>query len=77
MSDAPGSVEAAAFNGAAVTFMNEVPQPMASCWAAGAYVLLSGWVELLAKLANIAIVSWRHELHVGRDPPGSCWPMGR
>jgi hypothetical protein len=42
---------AAPFSGAAVMFTNFDPQDMESCCAAVVYVLLSGCVALLAKLA--------------------------
>lgn len=62
---------AAPLSGAAVILTNFDPQDMDSCCAADVYVLLSGCVELLAKFAKIAIESCRHELQVGREPPGS------
>lgn len=77
MSDTLEAGVAAPLSGAAVTFTNFDPQDMESCCAAEVYVLLSGCVALLEKVANIAMVSCRHELQVGREPPGSSWPMGR
>lgn len=77
VSDALAVGAAAPFRGAAVMFTNFDPHEIESCWAAVVYVLLSGCVALLAKVAKIAIVSCKHELQVGREPPGSSWPMGR
>lgn len=64
-------------SGAAVTLTNFDPQEIDNCCAADVYVLLKGCVELLAKFAKIAMESCRHELQVGREPPGSSWPIGR
>jgi hypothetical protein len=77
VNDALAVGAAAPFSGAAVTLTNFDPQDMESCCAAEVYVLLSGCVLLLAKLAKIAMVSCKHELQVGREPPGSSWPIGR
>lgn len=51
MSDAFVAGVAAPLSGAAVMFTNVDPQEMESCCAAEVYVLLSGCVALLAKLA--------------------------
>ena len=77
VSDALEEGVAAPLSGAAVTLTNFDPQEIDNCCAADVYVLLKGCVELLAKFAKIAMESCRHELQVGREPPGSSWPIGR
>ena len=77
VSDALEEGVAAPLSGAAVTSTNFDPQEIDNCCAADVYVLLKGCVELLAKFAKIAMESCRHELQVGREPPGSSWPIGR
>lgn len=69
--------EAAPLSGAAVTLTNAVPQYMEMVLAAPEYVLLMGCVEFAAKDEKMAISSWRHELQVGREPPGMLTPSGK
>lgn len=51
VNDALAVGAATPFSGAAVMFTNVDPQDIESCCAAEVYVLLSGWVTLLAKFA--------------------------
>lgn len=70
-------VDAAPFSGAAVTLTNVVPQYIVTCCAAPGYVWLMGCEVFPAKVENMAMVSCRHELHVGRAPPARVTPRGR
>ena len=45
--------------------------------AAPGYVLLTGCEAFAANEENMAISSCKHELHVGRAPPGRLIPSGR
>lgn len=62
---------------ATVAFTKLGPHCMLTTPAACAYVWLIGCVLFEVYVQNASMVVCRHELHVGREPPGNATPTGR